>query len=163
MLAAVLEVAPRDSRAVEGIGEIDTYLPPTPGYVEQVYFYDLAEGSAGRSLVALRNASGDRAVVLRFNKKELPHFTQWKNTVGPSDGYVTGLEPGTNYPNLKGFEREKGRVVLLQPGESYHCRLELEVCTDRKQVAAIEEEVAQLQGSRRPTIHKRPHGKYSPI
>jgi galactose mutarotase-like enzyme len=163
LLAAVLEVAPRDARAVEGIGEMDSYLAPTPGYVEQVYFYDLAAGESGRTLVALRDAAGDRAVVLRFNKKELPHFTQWKNTVGLSDGYVTGLEPGTNYPNLKGFEREKGRVVVLPPGESYQCRLELEVCTSRDQVAAVEAEVARIQGGRRPAIHNRPHGKYSPV
>ena len=108
MLAAVREVAPRDARAVEGIGEIDTYLPPTPGYVEQVYFHDLAEGASGRTLVALRNAPGDRAVVLRFNKKELPYFTQWKNTVGLSEGYVTGLEPGTNYPQSEGIRAGKG-------------------------------------------------------
>ena len=163
LLAPALEVAPRDARAVEGIRQIDTYLPPTPGYVEQVYFYDLAEGSGNHTLVALRNASKDRAVVLRFSKKELPHFTQWKNTVARSDGYVTGLEPGTNYPNLRGFEREKGRVIRLEPGQSYHCRLTLEVCTGRDQVAAIEDEITRLQGGRRPTIHQSPQGKYSPI
>ena len=163
LLAPALEVAPRDARAVEGIRQIDTYLPPTPGYVEQVYFYDLAEGSGNHTLVALRNASKDRAVVLRFSKKELPHFTQWKNTVARSDGYVTGLEPGTNYPNLRGFEREKGRVIRLEPGQSYHCRLTLEVCTGRDQVAAIEDEITRLQGRRRPTIHQSPQGKYSPI
>ena len=28
-----------------------------------------------------------------------------------SDGYVTGLEPATNFPNIKSFEKKMGRVV----------------------------------------------------
>ena len=50
------EAAPRDARAVEGILKIDEYMAPTPGYVEQVYFYDLAEDSDHRTLVAIKNS-----------------------------------------------------------------------------------------------------------
>ena len=41
----------------------------------------------------------NRAVVLRFHRDQLPGFTLWKNTAGPRDGYVSGLEPASNYPN----------------------------------------------------------------
>ena len=61
----------------------------------------------------LRNHAGDRGVVLRFDKDQLPAFTLWKNTGGLRDGYVTGLEPGTNYPNPRPFERRTDRVVTL--------------------------------------------------
>ena len=40
--------------------------------------------------------------------EELPCFTLWKNTAAEADGYVTGLEPGTNFPNLRSFERFVG-------------------------------------------------------
>lgn len=163
LLAPVLEVSPRDARAVQGIQQINTYLPPTKGYVEQVYFYDLVEDSSNQTLVALRNASKDQGVVLRFSKKELPYFTQWKNTSALSDGYVTGLEPGTNYPNLKRFEREKNRVIRLEPGQSYHCQLTLEICASRKEVEAIEKEINYLQSGCRMTIHQSPQPKYTPI
>ena len=53
----------------------------------------------------LRDQAGDKAVVLRFRKDQLPAFTLWKNTAGLRDGYVTGLEPATNYPNQLPFKR----------------------------------------------------------
>lgn len=162
LLAPVVEGAPRDARAAEGIEEIDTYPAPTPGYVEQVYFYELATAPGShRTLVALRNAAGDRAAVLRFRTDQLPCFTQWKNTVALTDGYVTGLEPGTNYPNPKRFEREKGRVVKVPPGRSHACELTVEICADRQAVAAVEEEIARLGEGRTPKIHTRPVPKFS--
>ena len=47
-------------------------------------------------------------------------FCQWKHTAGLNEGYVTGLEPATNYPNPKRFERERGRVVTLQAGQTLY-------------------------------------------
>ena len=86
-----------------------SYLGPTQGYVEQVYWYDLLANKDGATLAMLRNAGADRALILRFNKNELPAFTQWKNTASLADGYVTGLEPATDYPN--GKASSKGRKV----------------------------------------------------
>jgi Domain of unknown function (DUF4432) len=162
LIAPISEVAPRDRRAAEGVIGIDTYSPPTSGYVEQVYFYDLTENQAHQTLVALRNASGDKAVALRFNRAQLPCFTQWKNTAALADGYVTGLEPGTNYPNRKRFEREKGRVIRVEPGKGYRCELTFEICDSREQVVKIEAEVAKLQAGLKPTVHQQPYPKFSP-
>jgi hypothetical protein len=47
----------------------------------------------------------DLGLILRWNRRELPCFTLWRNSAAVEDGYVTGLEPGTNFPNFKGFER----------------------------------------------------------
>jgi hypothetical protein len=43
----------------------------------------------------------------------------WRNTPAEADGYVLGIEPGTNYPNPRTFEMRHGRVVLLKPGETW--------------------------------------------
>jgi len=163
LLVPTKEAAPRDARAVEGILQIDEYMAPTPGYVEQVYFYDLAEDSDHRTLVSLKNSAGDKAIALRFSKSELPCFTQWKNTTAMTDGYVTGLEPGTNYPNLKRFERENDRIIRLDPGESYRCQLILEVCDNHEQVEALEAEIDNIQSKARPVIHSKPQAKFSPM
>ena len=162
LLAPFSELAPRDPRATEGVGEADSYLPPTAGYIEQVYFYDLAARPDNETVVALRNAAGDKAAVLRYDKSQLPCFTQWKNTAATVDGYVTGLEPGTNYPNAKKFERQRGRVVGIEPGDSYRCGLTVEICDNRQQVAAIEKEIVGTLGGRPSTIHPRPVAKFSP-
>lgn len=163
LVAPILEVAPRDSRAVEGMSTWDTYLGPTAGYVEQCYFFDLAARSNGDTVVMLKSALGDKAVSLRFNKQQLPCFTQWKNTAAEADGYVTGLEPATNYPNLKTYERQNGRVVLLQPGQTYTTRMEIHVHATADQVAAVEAEIGEIQGDQPRKVQALPQSRFTPV
>jgi hypothetical protein len=93
----------------------------------------------------LRNHAGDKAVVLRFRKDQLPAFTLWKNTAGLPDGYVTGLEPGTNYPNPRPFEQARNRVVTLPAGGRYVAETTLDVLATAEEVAAAEAEIQRLQ------------------
>ncbi len=162
LVTAARLVAPRDARAVEGIDTCDTYLDPTPGYVEQAYWYRLLGDDAGRTVAMLRNAAGDRGVALRFNLNELPAFAQWKNTAAISDGYVTGLEPATDYPNAKSFERDKGRLLRMEPGGVYTTHLDLEVHEDRAGVTGVEAEIARLQQQAERQVHREPVPEYSP-
>lgn len=163
LVVAARTVAPRDLRAAEGIEGYDTYLGPTPGYVEQVYWYDLLARQDGATLALLRNAAGDKGLVLRFNQQELPAFTQWKNTAAEADGYVTGLEPGTDYPNAKAFERKRGRVVQMDPGETYRATLTLEIHDTAAGVAAVEGEIAELQKQAERVVHRQPIAEYSAL
>ena len=157
LVAPARVVAPRDPRAVEGIDGYDTYGPPTPGFAEQAYFFEIhGAGPDGATLALLRNRAGDRAVALRYSATQLPCFTLWKNTGGRKDGYVTGLEPGTNYPNPKPFERARGRVIRLDPGESYVAEMTLEVLDSAPAVAAAEAEVAALQQRGAATVRRTP-------
>ena len=160
-VAPVLEVAPRDARAQEDIDTWDVYRGYVPGYVEQCYFMDLAAGKDGKTMSMLRTAKGDKAVVLRWPKAQLPHFCLWKHTAGEEEGYVTGMEPATNFPNQKVFERENGRVVTLQPGETYDCDIELQVAMKRDDVAAAEKQIAALMGRRKCKVNQKPVAKWS--
>jgi hypothetical protein len=162
VLAPVRELVPRDARAAEGIDTYETYLGPTTGYAEQVYFYDLLADAHGLTLAVLLNAGRDRAAAVRSNRHELPCFAVWKNTAAVEDGYVTGLEPATNYPNLKTFERQQGRVPTLPPGGRWECRWSLEVCDEPAGVAGLMTEVAKLQAQAKAVIHRTPQKKYSP-
>jgi hypothetical protein len=162
LLAPVVEAAPRDPRAAEGVAQMARYLAPTPGYIEQVYFYELAARRGGsETLVGLANAAGDFAASVRFDKGQLPCFTQWKNTVAAGDGYVTGLEPGTNFPNLKRIERDRGRLKTLAPGGRHLAALHFEVHQGRERVRALEDEIRGIQGDARPLIHSAPNQKFS--
>jgi hypothetical protein len=156
-IAPLKTVVPRDSRAVEGIGHHDVYGGPEPGTSELVYFYQLhGEGPEGRTLAMLRNRAGDKGVALRFANAQLPAFTLWKNPGGPNEGYVTGLEPATNYPNPRPFEKTRGRVVALPPGATFVAETVLELFDTKQGVAAIEAEIQALQGHGAPTIHPKP-------
>jgi Domain of unknown function (DUF4432) len=100
--------------------------------------------------------------VLRFNKREMPYFAQWKNTGALQDGYVTGLEPGTNLPNTRRVERANGRVVKIEPGHTYRCELRVEICSTRAQVDAIEREIKAMSAAP-PVVHATPQAKFSKL
>lgn len=156
-------VAPRDSRAAEGIDDYATYLGPTPGYAEQAYFFDLATGSDGRTEALLQSAAANLGFGLRFPREQLPCFTVWKCTQPESDGYVTGLEPGTNYPNFKSFERDEGRVISLATGGRYTTSLSIDLHTSAAEVNGAVGRINGLQGSTRPVVHPRPVVGFSPV
>jgi hypothetical protein len=163
VLAPVREMAPQTARAAEGIAAYEAYAGPTAGFAEQVYLYDLLADARGQTLALLVNAAQDRAVGLRFNRAQLPCFTVWKNCGAVEDGYVTGLEPATNYPNFKGFERKQGRVRVLPPGGRWECRWSLEVCDTAAATSALLSEVAVLQAQARAVVHRAPDGRFSPV
>lgn len=162
-IAPIVEVAPRDPRAAEGIDTFDSFAAPTTGYAEQVYFYELAAGADSRTTVLLRNAHGDKGVSLHYDRRQLPHFTLWKNTAAEEDGYVTGLEPATNFPNVKAFERKQGRVPTLPPGGTYTIRLDVAVHSTAEGVRQVEADIAALQRGKTPQVHRQPIAKWSPI
>jgi galactose mutarotase-like enzyme len=163
VVAPVREMAPLTARAAEGIATFETYQGPTVGFAEQVYAYDLLGDAGGRTLALLYNAAGNRGLAVRFNRNELPCFTVWKNTAALEDGYVTGLEPATNFPNLKTFERQQGRVRVLPPGGRWQCTWSLEVFDTREGVSGALAEVAALQAHGKRTIHATPQPRFSPV
>lgn len=162
LVAPIIEVAPRDSRAAEGIDNYLAYSDPITGYVEQCYFFDLAADKDGQTQVLLRNAHGEKGISLSFNKKQLPCFTLWKNTQAEADGYVTGLEPGTNYPNLKTFERTQKRVIVFPPGGKYEVRMDIAIHSTANDVLAVEKQIAAIQKSHEQRIHRVPVAKWTP-
>lgn len=162
-LAAVREVCPRDARAAEGIGDYDKYTAPDVAYAEQAYYFRLVSDAQQRGLAAVRNAAGDAALSLRFSLAELPCFTLWKNTAAEADGYVTGLEPGTNFPNLRSFERTHGRLHTLAPGAIRRMSLELAIHSGQTQVQELEDEIKRLQRAASVSLSREPLRQYSPV
>ncbi len=162
MVAPFKQVAPRDPHSVEGIDTFDEYGAPQIGFVEQAYKYELAGKHGSReTMTMLRNATGDKASLLRFTLKDFPCFTLWKNTAGKADGYVTGLEPATSYPNSRRFEREKGRVITLAGGESRTTTLSIEALDTKKAIKAAEAEIKTLQKKAKAKIHPQPLSSFS--
>lgn len=163
LVLPIREAAPRDSRAAEDANTWQTYLGPTPGYTEQCYFAELIGDGQEKTVVLLRNAAGDRGLSLEFSIRELPCFTVWKCTQAEADGYVTGLEPATNLPNHKTFERKQGRVITLSPGKSHASRIDLAVHTSTAEVGAIEKKISDLQNRAHSIFHEQPIAKYSQL
>ena len=127
-----------------------------PAWEEMVYFLELNADADGQTRTLLKNAHGTRGVSLVFSKQQLPWFSLWKNTTAEADGYVTGLEPGTNFPNPRTYEGEQGRVVKLAPGGKQVFDVTLEIHTTAAEVKAAESAVAKIQGGKEPKIFTEP-------
>ena len=117
-------IEPRDAEAAEGLEEACRVGKPVPGYREKVYFHNLEHDKNGYVSIFLRNPVllGGLSLELRYRPDQLPHFTQWK-MIGQQE-YVLGLEPGNARVLGRAREREAGRLITLEPGETRTYRLE---------------------------------------
>jgi hypothetical protein len=136
----------------EAIANWDVYPGPQAGFRQEVYYLHPLGDQNGASQALLKKADGSSAVQLKFNVRELPCFTLWRNSVAESDGYVTGIEPGTNFPNERSLEEKAGRVVRLRSGQRWRAEVELQWLLDRTAIEQSAQSIAQLQGDHRPTI-----------
>ncbi len=144
---------PRDEVAAKGYERLTTINPPMPGTSEQTFYTKLKSHGNGVSYVVFSNKEQDCGCCLALNTEELPCFSIWKYEASEEEGYVVGLEPGTNYPNPKPFERSRGRVPVLQPGESHSILLGFELMNTAEQVqkALVNvEELLPLEGEPEP-------------
>lgn len=160
LVAPIKMVIPRNERAAEGIKSWDAYAAPEPGFEEQVYFIELAAAKSGDTQVLLKNAHGNRGVSMFFNTLQLPCFTVWKNTIAESDGYVTGLEPGTNYPNPRSFEGEQNRVAKIAPGGKVVFDLRVELHDSAAEIEQAEAAINALQEGAKPQVYDKPQPKW---
>lgn len=152
----VKEVTPMNDYAASELDRWSIYKAPTPGFDEKCFNLEVRVDGEGRSLAALVNAGDTAGVVMRYSTGSLPAFTLWKNTDTDRQGYVTGLEPGTNFPFSKTIERKMGRVRKLGPHESIEFGLSIEVLASSQQVSDIRDEVSRLQGVKAPILASTP-------
>src|SRR5690606_9131799 len=106
-------IAPISSRAPEGLSTWGTCGPEPPGFGLPVYLFALRAAADGTSRALLKKAHHRAGVSLAVRLDQLPYFTVWMSTQAALDGYVTGLEPATGYPNTHSYELAQGRVLSL--------------------------------------------------
>jgi hypothetical protein len=134
--------------------EIVTYREPRAGYSMQVWLTKLNGDSNGMTKLMLRNKAGDMGVSYSYSLEQLPCLTIWKNLVALEDGYVTGIEPGTGYPNNRSVERKNGHYPKLGPGQSRNFQITFEVAAGSQRVNEIEKEIEAIQGYKRTIYDK---------
>jgi hypothetical protein len=154
--------APRDARAAEGMATQHVYQGPTVGFSEQAYYYLPVEGPSGWSMALLRNRDRTAAFALHYQTLQLPCLTVWKNTQSEREGYVTGIEPGVNFPNFRSYERAQERLPRLLPGQTYRTEQQWEFANSAEEVSLLEESVRQLSSDVTPEVHLLPQPGWSP-
>jgi hypothetical protein len=146
LLAPSREVVARDEIGAKEIDQHATFIKPTRGYAERVYYHRLQADREGRTVVGVANMKKDGrglGVYVRFRPNQLPHLAEWK-MMGERD-YVVGIEPTTNRVGGRADEREAGRLQSIEPGESRHFNLEIGALTSEREINALRREVNKLR------------------
>jgi hypothetical protein len=142
------EARDEEARKDRGLEECLSFPEPVQESREKVFFHTLAAESDGSTFIALLNRDTGEGqplgIVLRWNQKELPTFTEWKM---PCRGfYVVGLEPGTMMPIGRGTLREKGALPLLHGQGSAEVTLDFAVLDTLEQFEELEKRARKLAG-----------------
>jgi len=161
LVAAIDELAPRDATAAADVPTWNRYVAPRAGRGEDVFFARIRPAADGLASALLVAPDGSQAAGLSWRADTLPCFALWKNQGGLADGYVTGLEPATNFPNPRSYEERQGRVVSLGPGERVRFELALEHVAGER-LAAARAAIAALAAAP-PQIHAGPRPGWSPV
>lgn len=162
LIMPIEELAPKDKLSAGEIDSWNEYGAPQVGYSERVYFAKLRSDDANLTTAMLQNADASQALAVTYGTKTLPRFIVWKNTADLADGYVTGLEPATNFPNTRSFEASHDRVVELQPEQTVCFRVTLDPLSDSDSIDAMATRINKLAGDQPPTIHCVPRPGWSP-
>ena len=121
-----------------------------------VNFFQMVADKDDQAEVLLESSAAETGMGVAWDTSTLPCFVQWKNTAADQDGFVTGLEPGTNFPNTKSFEAQQGRVVTLEPDGQVSYRVSLSPLVGRAAVGEYRSQVESLAAGVESVIHSQP-------
>jgi len=145
LLSPSLAVTARDAAAEDGAERAQLLDGPAPGYHEKAYFHRLGTAADGTTGTAIVNRALGFGVYVKFNRNQLPFFTQWK-MLGQRN-YVVGMEPANCLPLGRVAEREAGRLQHLEGREVREYSLEIGALTSADAIADFE---AELRGWTHP-------------
>lgn len=139
----------RDDDAKQNNGEKQCLLmeAPSSDYPSQVFFHKVRSDENGNSFVALVNKDrGDGsqcAVVIRFNKNQLPEFTECKIM---KDGfYFLALEPGMAVPLGRKELKKQDKVFYLEGQASYEIQVVVETLDQKEEIEKLYQSIDQYK------------------
>ena len=104
----------------------------------------------------LHNKAGTLGVSVGFNTRTLPVFSLWKNTDTQSQGYVTGLEPGTSFSYNRRYQRPLNLVPTIGPKEHRQFHISYSLLADKLAVDKALQRVVDIQGGRETEVRPTP-------
>lgn len=116
------EVLPRNDHAAEDIDNCLRMEKPQVGYEERCYYHKFGQKEGKASIYQPKLGI---ELEITFDAENLDGFVEWK-MMGVRD-YVLGLECGNCYPDGRDVMRKTGMLKFLQPGESKHYEVKVEI------------------------------------
>ena len=141
LLVPTRVVTPRGDYSSDGYRRIDA---PAARYSEKVFEHDAIAEDGGTVPVAIVNRARGIGAYEVFNLNQLPVHFVWR-MLGEGS-YVMGIEPCTNHTAGRMDARERGELIILQPGEQRHYDLELGALDGAAEIDAFADRVSALGG-----------------
>lgn len=141
LLVPTRSATPRGEFPLEGYRTLEA---PQPAHVERVVEHDIIPESDGKAPVGIVNRKRGIGAYEIFDVRQLPAHFVWR-MLGEGT-YVVGIEPCTNRPAGRMDARERGELIILQPGEARTYDLELGALTTTDEIDGFEERVRSLGG-----------------
>lgn len=134
---------------IEDWNRMDT---PKPNEPEYVFIHELAQDREGKTAALVINHEQELAVAIKFNRRNLPYFMEWKSTA--AGDYVLGMEPSNSSVYGKVDQIKKNEVHYLEPfsketNQLFFTVLEgkEEIETYKKAILKIKEEMYETLGN----------------
>ena len=143
VLLPTLKVTPRDQEAMKDADKWNCMEQPADNEPERVYLHELAADENGDTFACLFNQKSDIGVQIKFNKRYLPKFVQWKSIA--SGDYVMGLEPTNS--GVYGRKQEESIHELL-PFDREEIQIEFEILEGKKAYENICSKIRELTNRR---------------
>lgn len=116
LLLPSIKVTANDSYSEQYLQEYNIFYPPSDKGGTQLFFHEMLADKDDNVKISLYNEKLEYGVYIKYNKRQLPYFSQWKNT--SYQDYVIGLEPGNCLPLGRKENKEKGILQYLKPNQS---------------------------------------------
>ncbi|CAN5560722.1 aldose 1-epimerase family protein [soil metagenome] len=125
-------------------GTYRTVDAPEAGHSEQAFEHDVIAESAGTVPVGVVNRQLGIGTFEIYRPDQLPFHFVWR-MLGEGS-YVIGIEPSTNRTSGRLDARERGELIILEPGESRSYDLELGALTGTGEIDLFAKRVNALGG-----------------
>lgn len=138
------KVAGREEFSAKHEKEWNIMGKPKDNEGEYVFIHDLKSDDNQDSIVLVANHQSEVGLAIRFSKKNLPYFIEWKSTA--SGDYALGLEPSNSSVYGKQYHIENGNVHYLQPLEKETISLKFTVIEGKEELKKVIDEINKLAG-----------------
>ena len=145
LLVPTRAITPRGDYPAEGYRTLDA---PEPSHVERVFEHDSIPEPGGTVPVGIVNRARGIGAYEVFNLNQLPFHFVWR-MLGEGT-YVVGIEPCTNRTAGRLDARERGELIILQPGDAAVYDLELGALVGPDEIDGFVQRVAALAASSGP-------------
>ena len=145
-LSSRAKVTPFDDNSKAGLADQAAYGKPIPEAKNEVFLHDMEIDEDGNCSAAIVNTDFDKnqgiGILLKYNKKNLPHFLQWKSY--QHGEYVGGLIPANSLIRGRSVEREEGNLKFIEPGQKLKYNLEFKILNSNEEIDKYRKSIQQI-------------------